>query len=122
VEFVHRGAAGGLMVAVHVLGDDHQIAQLLQISQGLVGGVGARFRDETPPPVVPAPDQFGIGHEGLQGGQFLGPVLAPQAVFTAAEGGDAAGGRDAGAGQDADLGLGGDGAAQFFQLPGDIFG
>jgi len=104
------------MVAVHVLGDDDHVRLLLQIHQGVMGGVGRAVGDQPAAPVVPAPDQLGVGMEGPGGGQLLGPVVAPQGVLAAAEGGDAAGGGDAGAAQDGYLGIGADGLAVVFQV------
>ncbi len=68
MEFVHRFAAGLLMVAIDILGYDDHIRFPGQIHQGVVGGVRLAFGDELPAPVVPAPDHFGVGHEGPMGG------------------------------------------------------
>ncbi len=91
VEFQDPGAAGGLVVSVHVLRDDRHLTGRFQIGDRLMGGVGSRRGDEAAAPVVPAPDEFGVAGESLGGGQVFGPVPAPQAVLLAAEGRDAAG-------------------------------
>jgi len=98
VEFQHERTSGLLMVAVHVLGDDRDRGGVFELGQGAMGGVGLGGGNEAAPPVVPAPDQFGIGGERLGRGQFLGAVTAPEAVVLAAEGRDAAGGAHTGAG------------------------
>lgn len=116
MKLMHGGAAGSLVVAVHVLRYDNQVRLLLQIHQCAVGGVGLAVGDELPTPVVPLPDQLGVRVKCARGGQLFGAILAPEGIFPAAEGGDAAGGRNARAGEHGDFGVGGDGLAVFFQV------
>ncbi len=93
------------MIAVDVLGDDGHRCRGLEPGQGNVGGVGLGGCDEAASPVVPTPDQFGIAGESRRGGQFLGPVPAPQAVLFTAEGGNTAGRGNTGSRQHRDPGF-----------------
>ena len=65
---MHGGAAGLLVVSINILSHDDQVRFLFKINQSVVGRVGLTFGNELPAPVVPAPDQFGVGHEGPVGG------------------------------------------------------
>ena len=104
MKFQHVAAAGLLVVAVHVLGDQRLGAVVFESRQGLVGGVGLGLGDQSPAPIIPTPDQFGIAGEGLGRGQFLGAVAAPETVLFSAEGGDATGGGNSRSGQHGDPG------------------
>ena len=88
---MHDGAAGILVITVHILGDDHHLSVTFQVSQGLMGGIEPGFGNEAPPPVIPLPDQFGVSIEGLWSGQLFRSVLIPETVLFATERGDAAG-------------------------------
>jgi len=77
VEFVYGTAAGLLVVAINILSYDNQVRFLLQIHQGMMGGVGLILCNQLPAPVIPAPDEVRIGQKGPAGGQLFGPVLAP---------------------------------------------
>lgn len=120
VKLVNHRASGLLVVAVHVLGDDDHPGLAFQVGQGLVGGVETRVGDQPPAPVVPFPDKLGIPAEGLGRGQFLGAVLAPQAVLLPPEGGNPAGGGNAGSGEHGNAGVGPDGLADILQPGGDL--
>ncbi len=74
---MHGAAAGLLVVAINILGYDNQVRFLLQINQGMVGGVGLVLGNQLPAPVIPPPDKVCIGQKGPAGGQFFRPVLAP---------------------------------------------
>jgi len=93
------------MIAIDVLGDDGHRCRCLELGKGSVGGVGLGGCDEATAPVVPTPDKFGIACEGCGGGQFLGPVPAPQAVLFTAEGWNTAGRGNTGSRQNRDPGF-----------------
>lgn len=92
VKLVHCGAAGLLVVTINILSYDNQVSFLLESHQGMVSGIGLRLSDQLPTPVIPIPDQFGIGMKGSCGGQLFRAVLAPERIFTTAKSGDATGG------------------------------
>ncbi len=118
---MHGGAAGLLVVTVHVLGYDDQVSLLLQIHQGMMSGVGFRLGNELSSPVVPFPHQLGVGVESSGGGQLFGTVLAPEGILAATKSGDTAGGGNSGPGQHGDFRIRGDGLTVFFQIHGHSF-
>jgi len=118
VELDHLTAARALVQPIDILGDERDPRALLQVGQRPVGRVRLGGRDQPAPPVVPAPDQFGIAGESRRRGQVLGSIAAPQRVGAAPEGRDAAAGRDAGSGQHGDAGLRRDGGADLCQRLG----
>lgn len=120
MEFQHVGAAGQLVEAIHVLGDDQHRRGLFQADKGLVGCIGFGRGDEAAAPVVPSPDEFGIAGEGAGCGEILGPVLAPQAVLFSPEGGDAAGRGNTRSRQHSDTGFGCDSIPDLFEFRSDV--
>ncbi len=118
---MHSAAACLLVVAVHVLRYYDQVGLLLQIHQGLMSGVGFGPGNELAAPVVPFPDQLGVGVKSPGGGQLFGAVLAPEGIFSAAKCGNPAGGGNTCSGQYGDFGLRGDGLAVFFKVHGHSF-
>ena len=70
------------MQAIDVLGDQGEMRKaFLPPGQDPVSGVGLNLGHQTPPPVVPLPDEGRVPLEGLRGGQVLGSKLSPQAVL-----------------------------------------
>lgn len=72
-----------------------------------VGWVGVAIEDGFSAPCVPFPDESGVLHEALWGGEFLGVVIGPETGLGVPESGDAAFGGDSGSGEAGDgLGIG----------------
>ena len=73
-------AAGRLVQAVHVLGDQRESPRvaLLERGDGMVPGVGMHVLHHLAAARVPIPDAPWIGSESRLGGEFLGPELRPQ--------------------------------------------
>src|SRR5690554_3214135 len=97
----YPGAAGALMKVIDVLGNHADLGYMpLQLRYGGMAGVRLYLPYPGPPPLVPAPDQFGVGQEGFGGCQALGIEAGPEAGQVITEGGYAAFGGDAGTGKD----------------------
>ena len=95
----HAGAAGLLVQAIDVLGDQRQPVGVagLEFGQRHVAGVGLRVDQPGAALGVPVPDTLRVGAEGLGRGQFLRAEVGPQAGLRVAESGHAGLGADAGA-------------------------
>jgi hypothetical protein len=103
VEFDDVAAAGALVEAVHVLGNEGKAGQaLFHFDEREVGGIGPGGGDEFAAPVIPFPDEAGVFEESAGSGELLGLESRPQAGLGVAKRGDAALRRNAGAGQDHD--------------------
>src|SRR5215210_110553 len=93
-------AAGLLMEAVHVLGDEGEGGHgPFEPCEGPVPGVGICPLDQPAPPRVPLPYELGVVREGLGGRELLRVVPRPEPRLRVAELGHAALGRDPGARQ-----------------------
>jgi hypothetical protein len=91
VELQDIAAAGQGVQVVDVLGDDDHLAQgLLQLSDGIVTGIGLTGLYQLEPVLVPVPDQLGMREEAIQGGQAHGIVPGPQSFLSLTKGWDAA--------------------------------
>src|SRR5690606_20466612 len=96
----HPGAAGALMQVVDVPGVHADPRPMLfQLCNGRVAGVGLYLSEPGPPPLIPAPDQFGISKESVGCCQALWVKASPESGHIIPEGGYAAFSGDAGAGK-----------------------
>jgi hypothetical protein len=65
--------------AIDILGDQRKSGEhFLKRSQRVVAWIGRHFADKFAAPVVPFPDDFGIGHERIHAGQVFGSEFGPQ--------------------------------------------
>jgi hypothetical protein len=68
--------------AVHVLRDQQEVLIIpLHLCDDLVSGIGPCLRNESPPPIVPFPNEFRVFEERSGGGKLFGPVFLPKTVL-----------------------------------------
>lgn len=113
MEFDDVAAAGALVEAVHVLGDERELREeFFHFDQSEVGGIWFGIGDEFAPPFVPFPDEAGISPEGARRGEVFGAIFGPKAGLGIAKSGDAAFGGDARASENNDTFGGGEALEQ----------
>ena len=75
--------AGPSVEPIDILRDEEKILKsLFKFFNGKVPRIRFSFADNTPPPVVPFPDRYGITLKSPQRRKFLGTIIIPQPVIS----------------------------------------
>src|SRR5690606_37614508 len=82
MDFSHIAAAGRGMEAIHVLRHDAlELSTLLQLYEGMVARIGGDVVQQLQPETIKLVKLEGVPAQRFDTGQFLGAVLAPQALL-----------------------------------------
>ena len=79
MEFNHFAAAGALMKAVHILGDETELRKpTFHIRERNMRRIGIGVGNEFAPPGIPFPHKTGIALERARCGKFLRTIIRPE--------------------------------------------
>lgn len=83
VHVQHPGEAGGFVQAVHILGDQNNLAGPLRLQPGQGGmcRIGLRAGGLQAPGIVEPVHKAGVAGKGFGGGDILDPVPRPEPAF-----------------------------------------